>query len=69
GHAKPDPAYFAHIAEDLGLSLDELLFVDDSPSHVVAARQLGLHAEEWHHERDAGTLAALLRRYGVLPGR
>lgn len=65
GLAKPDPAYFTHIAADLGLPVDQLLFIDDSPDNVAAARTVGLHAEWWHHDVGADDLRATLTRHGL----
>jgi putative hydrolase of the HAD superfamily len=64
GLAKPEPAYFRHIAADLGLGTGELLLVDDSHDNVEGARQAGLGAAWWHH--DAGVpLADVLAGHGV----
>lgn len=63
GLAKPDAAFFTHIVDDLGLAPEELLFIDDRLENVEGARAAGLYAERWHHEHDAGTLAALLGRH------
>jgi putative hydrolase of the HAD superfamily len=64
GLAKPDPAYFLHIAGDLRLEVEELLLIDDGRDNIAAARTLGLRAEWWHH--DAGVpLAEVLGRHGI----
>jgi putative hydrolase of the HAD superfamily len=63
--AKPDPAYFTHIATDLGLDVGELLFLDDSAANVEAAGALGLHAERWHHDDGVDALRAILAAHGV----
>jgi putative hydrolase of the HAD superfamily len=65
GVAKPDAAYFQHIAEDLGLAPGELLFIDDQADNVDAARGAGLHAERWHHDEGIAALEALLARHHV----
>jgi putative hydrolase of the HAD superfamily len=44
GIAKPDPRIFARTCERLGVQPTEAIFLDDSPRHVAAARELGLHA-------------------------
>lgn len=44
GLAKPDPAVFELTCARLGVAPDELIFVDDKPGHVEAARRLGIHA-------------------------
>ena len=52
GVAKPDPAYFRHAVEHLGLPAREILFVDDVLANVESARSVGLVAE--HFAKDAG---------------
>jgi putative hydrolase of the HAD superfamily len=44
GLAKPDPAIFTLTCARLSVAPDELIFVDDVPGHVEAARRLGIHA-------------------------
>ena len=46
GAIKPEPAIFGVVKEKLGLAYTDLVFVDDSASHVKAARALGMRA---HH--------------------
>ena len=41
GIAKPDPGYFAHIAEVLDVPASEILFVDDLAANVQAAIDAG----------------------------
>jgi epoxide hydrolase-like predicted phosphatase len=43
GVTKPDPAAFDMTLERLGVAPEEAVFIDDSFSHVEAARVLGLH--------------------------
>ncbi len=46
GHRKPDLEFFAKIMEDLGdVQVDEVLFWDDTPSHIDAAKEFGINAE------------------------
>lgn len=40
--AKPDPAIYRYAIEQLGTSSSEILFVDDRPPNVDAARALGM---------------------------
>ncbi|GGL72073.1 hydrolase [Deinococcus aerolatus] len=44
GVHKPDAGAFLHAAEALDLRPDEILFVDDKPENVQAARALGMQA-------------------------
>ena len=52
GVAKPDPAYFRHAVDQLGLPARSILFVDDVLANVESARSVGLVAE--HFAKDAG---------------
>ncbi|MBR1574852.1 MAG: HAD family phosphatase [Bacteroidales bacterium] len=45
---KPDPAIFDYLIRDIGLLPEEMLFVDDSPRNVEAARAAGMNA--LHHD-------------------
>lgn len=44
GLAKPDPAIYRALLERLGAEPADIVFVDDLPGHVEAARAVGLHA-------------------------
>lgn len=44
GNAKPDPAAFHDVIEHFGCDPVDILFFDDSPGNVAAARQAGLQA-------------------------
>jgi FMN phosphatase YigB (HAD superfamily) len=41
---KPDLAMFRHVIRTIGTTADRLLFLDDHNEHVMAARELGIHA-------------------------
>lgn len=43
GVAKPDPRAFLLLCDELGVRPDELVFLDDVPGHIDAARALGIH--------------------------
>lgn len=58
GAMKPDPAFFEHILDDLGLPGEQVGFVDDVPANVESARSLGIRAVR--HDPSSGT--AGLRR-------
>ncbi len=47
GVAKPDVGAFQAAADRIGVALDRVLFVDDTLSHVEAARALGMRAEQF----------------------
>ena len=44
GKLKPDAEYFAHVIEALDVPAQRMLFVDDNPVNVAAARRLGIVA-------------------------
>jgi epoxide hydrolase-like predicted phosphatase len=44
GFAKPDPKAYALLCDRLRVAPDELVFLDDDPDNVEAARKLGIHA-------------------------
>ena len=63
GLAKPESAAFAACIDAVGAEAAECLFVDDRPENVVGALAAGLPAVRF---RDAGRLAAVLSRTGLL---
>ncbi len=63
GHAKPDPRIFELTLERLNAAGDEVVFVDDNPDNVAAARAAGMRAilhTSVSETRD--TLLAMLAR-------
>ncbi len=42
---KPDALFYQKVEDALGLKGDQILFWDDSPSHIAAAKARGWHAE------------------------
>lgn len=65
GLAKPDPAYFAAVADRLGVAPGRLLLIDDNAANVAAARSVGLDAEVWSHREGLGVLRDHLSRRGL----
>ena len=65
GLAKPDPAYFAAVADRLGVAPDRLLLIDDNAANVAGARSAGLDAEVWSYREDLGVLRDHLSRRGL----
>jgi glucose-1-phosphatase len=60
GLRKPESAAFAHIANEIGVPAGRILFFDDTPGHVEAARACGLQAVHvTSDETVRETLAAL----------
>ncbi|MDR2901981.1 MAG: HAD-IA family hydrolase [Lactobacillales bacterium] len=43
GLLKPDPEIYVAVQERLGCDFDEMLFIDDKPKNVAAAKELGIH--------------------------
>ncbi|MDQ7992792.1 MAG: HAD-IA family hydrolase [Propionicimonas sp.] len=67
GYAKPDPAFFTHIVDALGIEPQEAVFVDDMAPNVAGARRAGLQAVHFSRLDTYGELRAKLRTLGV-PG-
>jgi 2-haloacid dehalogenase len=61
---KPDPAIFRHLIDTYRLRPRATVFVDDSPTNVAAARELGMIALDF---TDPHGLRRDLRALGVLP--
>lgn len=66
GHAKPDPGFFRHVVDSLGVPADRLGFVDDLEPNVTAARAVGLRAVRHDPTAGASALQELLRP--LVPG-
>ncbi len=61
GLAKPDPRIYALTCERLGIRPAEMIFLDDSPGHIAAARAFGIHGVVFHDNAQAiGEIEALL---------
>lgn len=65
GAAKPDPAFFRIALDRLGVPASEVLFIDDQPRNVAAARSVGLHAERHVWPLGVRHLRGVLRRHGL----
>jgi putative hydrolase of the HAD superfamily len=63
--AKPSAEFFEHVASDLALAPEQLLFIDDQPANVAGAHSAGLNAECWAHADGMDRLRALLEAYGI----
>ncbi len=62
GLLKPDPAIYQHALAALGLPAPAVLFVDDNPANVAAARQVGLRAVRFTGRK---ALRTALQAHGV----
>jgi len=67
GLAKPDPDYFSHIVETIGVEPEEAVFVDDVLANVRGAQAAGLNAVHFAHTDTYGSLRCRLRALSV-PG-
>jgi epoxide hydrolase-like predicted phosphatase len=63
GLRKPDPAIYRLAAEQIGLPPERLVFVDDLPANLKAARAMGIVTVR--HRDAASTIAELERALGV----
>jgi 2-haloacid dehalogenase len=63
GVAKPDPAIFRLLLERYRLEPSSTLFIDDSPTHVQAAREVGMRV---HRFTNAEALTRELVTLGLL---
>lgn len=68
GVMKPDPAAYRHVETATGRSGGEVLFFDDRPENIAAARAVGWRAEQVDRVDDAVTqIREHLHHHGVLP--
>lgn len=65
GHAKPDPRYFDGVLEVLELEGNRVLFIDDHPANVEAARDRGLRAEVYDQVTGVTGMLELLTAHGL----
>jgi 2-haloacid dehalogenase/putative hydrolase of the HAD superfamily len=63
GVIKPDPRIFEIACQRAGFPANELLFIDDSPTHIAAAEGLGFRT---HHFVDPAALRPALEAQGLL---
>jgi putative hydrolase of the HAD superfamily len=66
GLAKPDPAYFSTILDELDVKASTVLFIDDTEVNVEGARSVGLNAELFRRHGGRAALEEILRSYVVL---
>lgn len=65
--AKPDPGIYEALERATGYSPAEILFFDDLPDNIAAARARGWQAEQIDPKGDtAAQIAAQLRAYNIL---
>ena len=65
GVAKPSADYFRVIADRLGIAAPEMVFVDDHPANVDAARSVGVAAAVYELSQGAEALRGTLTDLGV----
>ncbi len=66
GRIKPDREAFTGAAGDLGVPAGEILFLDDNPECIEAARSVGMQAREVHGVAEA---RRALEDAGLLDGK
>ncbi len=67
GAAKPGPDYFVRAAALIGVDTGTVLFVDDRPDNVEAARTTGMVGVQWDHHQGLAVLLERLAEHGVVP--
>lgn len=65
GYAKLDPAYFRAILRASGTPAGEVLFLDDRPANVEAARSTGMQAEVLDIASGVGPFLQILLHRGA----
>ncbi len=65
GAAKPDPAYFSHVLQTLGVAPEEALFLDDTAVNVESAAALGIRAELFARDGGRPELDRILAAHGL----
>ena len=65
--AKPEPAIYEHVLEELGVRAEEALFLDDRAVNVEAARALGMRAIQFSSVEKLREDLAVLGLAGELP--
>ena len=66
GAVKPDRKIFEHVVHDLETSPEKILFFDDTPINIEAAREFGIIA---YQVDGIAQLSAKLQQLKLLPGR
>lgn len=59
---KPDPEIYHHLLEKIALPPAQCVFIDDNPTNIATARELGIQAV---HFKNDGTALAELRGLGL----
>jgi len=69
GHAKPSPAIYQYVEDGTAFAPESILFFDDLPENIDAAKRRGWHAELVRRDTDnpISAVTATLTAYGVLP--
>ena len=68
GHMKPGTGFFEHARKALDLPGSAVLFIDDHPQNVAAARDSGFNAEVYDLSTGPEGMDALLQGYGLMAG-
>ncbi|MBR2834294.1 MAG: HAD-IA family hydrolase [Coriobacteriales bacterium] len=60
--AKPDPAIYMYLLQELGINAQDAIMIDDNPRNVAGAQNVGIQGI---HYTDYKKLCEDLREYGV----
>jgi HAD superfamily hydrolase (TIGR01509 family) len=63
GLFKPDPKLFLYVLDQVGCEASEILFIDDSISHIQSARELGFTS---HHYEGIEGLSKFFKDQGLV---
>lgn len=66
GAYKPDLKMFETALKSLDVAPENALYLDDIPEYVVAARKLGIHAEEYDCTKNPGHISEIVETYELL---
>lgn len=61
GLLKPDPRIFQAVRRQLGCDFAEIMFIDDKPANIEAAKNLGIHGIVCHHETLKSSVLSVLQ--------
>ncbi len=65
GFAKPKDGYYRALLSSLGMSPQEVLFIDDREVNVSAAAGIGMHSEWFPANAGSVALAEIVRKHGI----
>ena len=66
GASKPKEEFFTRVIQRLAIESSEILFIDDQPKNVEAAKRSGMVGELYHFDSGAQALESILERHHLL---